>query len=428
MKKPMSVLAGDLREKLVKRFAARRETGEVTSAPSPSAASPDIDQFCRFDAFPAYRQIVSSLQSSQPALAPGQGEGDFASYDYLGLASDPRVREAAKQAVDQYGSSVSASRLVAGERPLLRELEAALAEIYAVDDALVFVSRYAGNETTIGHLFGPRDLVVHDQFCHLSVLEGVRLAGATRRAFPHNDLPALEKLLAGVRGDYERVLIVADGLSPVAGDICDLPGLVALKRRYRTFLMIDDAHALGVLGEGGRGSREHWALAGDDVDFWSGSLGHALAGAGGYIAGSRALIDLLKYSAPGFVYSVGLAPAMAAAAREALRILGSEPARPALLRQNARQFLAGVHAQGFATGACAGQAVIPLILGDSGTVLAFAEHLAGQGIQALPLVSPAVDECQARLVFCIHHGHGAESLERALAALGSARLRVGVKP
>ena len=428
MNKPMSVLAGDVRDRLVKRFAARRETGEVPSAPSQPAASPDIDQFCRFDAFPAYRQISSSLKSSRPVLAPGQGEGDFASYDYLGLAADPRVREAAKQAVDHYGSSVSASRLVAGERPLLRELEAALAEVYAVDDALVFVSRYAGNETTIGHLFGPRDLVVHDQFCHLSVLEGARLAGATRRVFPHNDLPALEALLAGTRGDYERVLIVADGLSPVAGDICDLPGLIALKRRYRTFLMVDDAHALGVLGDRGFGSREHWALAGDEVDLWSGSLAHALAGAGGYIAGSRALIDLLKYSAPGFVYSVGLAPALAAAARESLRILSSEPARPGLLRQNARQFLAGVHAQGFATGACAGQAVVPLILGDSRMVLAFSEHLASRGIRALPLVSPAVDECQARLIFCIHHGHGVALLERALEALASARQRAGEKP
>jgi len=420
MKKPESTLAGDVREKLVKRFAARRDASAAPSVQSLSAALPDIDRFCRFDAFPAYRQISSSQRGScRSAFEPGQG--DFVSHDYLSLAGDERVRQAAKTAVDQYGSSVSASRLVAGERPLLRELEQALAEIYTAEDALVFVDRYAGNETTIGHLFGPQDLVIHDQFCHLSVQEGARLAGATRRAFPHNDLRALEKLLAGTRGDYERVLIVADGLSPVEGDICDLPGLIALKQRYRTFLMLDEAHALGVLGEHGHGSHEHWALAGDDVDLWSGSLEHALAGAGGYIAGSKALIDLLKYSAPGFVYSVGLAPAMAAAAREALRILAVEPMLPVQLRQNSSQFLAGLRALGFSTGACVGQAVVPVILGDSHAVIAFSSYLERQRVHALPLVWPAVEECQARLVFCIHHGHGADAVQQVIEALGNAR-------
>ena len=195
------------------------------------------------------------------------------------------------------------------------------------------------NVTVLGHL-GPRDLIVHDALIHNSVLAGAMLSGARRLPFAHNDLAELDRLLAEHRADYERAIIIVEGVYSMDGDIPNLPRLIELKRRYKTLLMVDEAHSIGVLGARGRGISEHFlGIASTDVDIWMGTLSKTLASCGGYIAGGREFIEYLKYTAPGFVYSVGLSPADSAAALAALRVLELEPERVTRLRARAASFL-----------------------------------------------------------------------------------------
>jgi 8-amino-7-oxononanoate synthase len=404
-----------------------RLTGGTARAPLPAAApdpAADIpDDVVRFDKFPGYEKLLlPQLAARQLGIAnpffrshdgvagattriEGRDLVNFANYNYLGFAGDPRVDRAAKDAIDRYGTSASASRLVAGERPVHRDLETALAAVYGVEAALVFVSGHATNVTTIGTLFGPRDLILHDALIHNSTLEGIRLSGATRRAFPHNDCAALDTLLAQSRGRFERVLICVEGLYSMDGDIPDLARLVDIKRRHKAFLMVDDAHALGVLGATGRGLHEEAGVPGDAVDIWMGTLSKTLAAAGGYIAGPAALIEQLRYGAGGFVYSVGLAPPLAAAAAAALALLRAEPERVARLRANAALFLETARAAGLDTGRAQGFAVVPVIAGSSLKAVRWANALFAAGIHVQPIIHPAVEERAARLRFFLTSAH-----------------------
>ena len=237
------------------------------------------------------------------------------------------------------------------------------------------------------------------------VLEGIKLSGATRRSFPHNDLKALEALLASLRSQYRRVLIVAEGLYSMDGDLPDLPVLVDIKQRYGALLMVDEAHALGVLGPTGRGSAEYHRLSGNDVDIWMGTLSKTLAGCGGYIAASRDVVDILKSSAPGFVYSVGIAPPLAAASLAALRIMLREPERGALFLDLARK-------AGLNIGNAQGYAVIPIILGSSRKAITLSNQLFAEGINVQPIIHPAVEEKAARLRFFVSALHSACDIEQ----------------
>ncbi|MBN9402328.1 MAG: aminotransferase class I/II-fold pyridoxal phosphate-dependent enzyme, partial [Burkholderiales bacterium] len=300
---------------------------------------------------------------------------------------------------------VSASRLVAGERPVQRDLEQALAQVYGTEDCVVFVSGHATNVSAIGHLFGPKDLVVHDSLIHNSVLMGIQLSGAARRAFPHNDVGALDRLLADLRGQFERVLIVVEGIYSMDGDMPDLRALIDLKRRHHAFLMVDEAHALGVLGEKGYGLHEHFGIEGRDVDIWMGTLSKTLSGCGGYIAGERALVEQLKYAAPGFVYSVGIAPPLAAASLAALALMRAEPERVARLKQRGQFFLRQARAAGLDTGLSQGYSVIPVILGSSLKAVRLSNQLFEHGVNVQPIIHPAVEEKAARLRFFLSSEH-----------------------
>ncbi len=326
------------------------------------------EAFTRFDRHPSYEKMLASKVAADrfgvanPFFRMHEGVADatthiggreyvnFSSYNYLGLSGHPAINNAAKEAIDLYGTSASASRLVAGERPIQRELEETIANIYDADDCIVFVSGHATNVSTIGYLFGAKDLVIRDSLIHNSVLEGIKLSGATHRSFPHNDYQALENILAEIRNQFERVLVVVEGLYSMDGDIPNLPALIDIKNRYKAFLMVDEAHSLGVLGDSGKGIHEHFGVSGADVDIWMGTLSKTLAGCGGYIAGERALVEHLKYAAPGFVYSVGIAPPLAAASLEALRVIKREPERVAQLRARSLQFLELMQSLGVNTG------------------------------------------------------------------------------
>ncbi|MER5761911.1 aminotransferase class I/II-fold pyridoxal phosphate-dependent enzyme [Streptomyces sp. NPDC002082] len=343
----------------------------------------------------------------------------FSSYNYLGMATDPKVKAAAQEAVERYGTSVSASRLLSGSRPLHLELEAELADRLGCESALTLANGHATNVTVIGHLVGPGDLVLHDSLAHDSILQGCKLSGATRRPFPHNDAAALDSVLGQVRDQYRRVLIVIEGVYSMDGDIADLPALVEVKRRHGALLMIDEAHSIGTIGTTGRGIGEYHDIERSDVDLWSGTLSKALASCGGYVAGSRAAVEYLRYTVPGFVYSAGMTPADTAASLAALRLLRSEPERVTRLAFNASLFVRLAREAGIDVGDSHDTPVVPCIVGDSLKTLKLAEALFRQGISVNPILYPAVPEEMARLRFFVTCDHTPDQIRQAVTALES---------
>jgi 8-amino-7-oxononanoate synthase len=422
-----SSLGMKAKQQLIERFLNKKVGAGDTAPTLPASRAAHRlnvpEAFTRFDRHPGYEKMLvpkaaaDRLGLRNPFFIAHDGVAgavtringreclNFSSYNYLGLAGHPAVNKAAKDAIDRYGTSASASRLVAGERPIQRELEEALADLYAVEDCVVFVSGHATNVSTIGYLFGPKDLVIHDALIHNSVLEGIKLAGSTRRSFPHNDTQALDAILAEIRGQFERVLIAVEGHYSMDGDIPDLPALIDIKRRYGCFLMVDEAHALGVIGPTGKGSHEHFGVTGKDVDIWMGTLSKTLAGCGGYIAGERSLIEHLKYAAPGFVYSVGISPPLAAASLAALKIMYNESERVARLQENARMLLRLARESGLNTGTAQGFAILPVITGSSLKAAKLSNRLFDSAINVQPILHPAVEEKAARLRFFISTMH-----------------------
>jgi 8-amino-7-oxononanoate synthase len=342
---------------------------------------------------------------------------NFSSYNYLGMSGHPAVAEAASDAVRRWGSSCSASRLLSGEKPVHRELELELARLLGTEDALALVSGHATNVTVIGHLLGDSDLVIHDSLAHDSIMQGCKLSGATRRPFPHNDHAALDKLLTNIRHQYRRVLIIIEGVYSQDGDIPDLPAFIEVKRKHQALLMIDEAHSIGVLGKTGDGIGEHFGVDRADVELWSGTMSKALAGCGGYIAGSRELIEFLKYTTPGFIYSVGMPPPTAAASLAAIRAMRNEPDHLRRLHELSALFLTLAREAGLDTGDSQGTPVIPCIVGSSITALKLSNALLRRGVNANPILYPAVPEDKARLRFFVTACHSDEQIRYAAKVL-----------
>jgi 8-amino-7-oxononanoate synthase len=341
----------------------------------------------------------------------GRALTNFCAYDYIGMAHDTTVTAATKDAIDRYGTGAGASRLVSGEKQIHRDLEQALAAFIGTPAAIVFVSGHATNVTTIGHLMGPGDLIVHDVLAHNSILQGARLSGATCRGFAHNDWRALDVLLTGIRHSYRRVLIAIEGVYSMDGDYPDLARFVDIKETHHAMLYVDEAHSLGTMGKTGRGLAEHAAMAPSGVDVWMGTLSKSLASCGGYIAGSAELIEYLKYTAPGFVYSVGISPPNAATALAALTVLRREPQRVERLRELSSLFLRLARERGLNTGVAQGTPVIPIIVGNSVRCLLLSRALSRRGINVQPIIHPAVPEHATRLRVFITINH-TESLVR----------------
>ncbi len=451
-RKVLHGLAAPLKERLIQDALQRRlrkvEQEHASPAPLHGSSSAALrvdsipDSWCRFDLHPDYQQLrilnegAEKLGVGNPffrvhdglagatTVIDGHTFANFSSYNYLGLGGHPEVNAAARAAIDRYGTSASASRLVSGERPIHGELERALADVHGVDDCVVFVSGHATNVSTIGHLFGPKDLIVHDALIHNSALLGSELSGARRIPFAHNDWEALDQLLTQCRLQYERVLIVVEGLYSMDGDVPDLPRFVDIKRRHRAFLMVDEAHSFGILGSRGLGIQEHFGLQGSDVDIWMGTLSKTLASCGGYVAGESALVEHLKCAAPGFVYSVGMPPPAAAAALAALRVLQAEPQRPKTLRARGRQFLDMAREFGLDTGLSIGLSVIPAITHSSLKAARLSEALFRRKINVQPIVYPAVQERGARLRFFISSEHTEAQIQTTVEALAEEMRRL----
>lgn len=442
MTAPQSTAAMSLEEK---REMARRllRRGTPASAPAAPPPAPDTDRLTTLPALldlEARQAELARLGIADPyfhghetvsadtVVVDRRSLINFAGYNYLGLSGHREVSAAARAAIDRHGTSASASRIATGEIPLHRRLERAVADLYGTEDAIAFVGGYVTNVTVLGHLFGPRDLIVHDSLIHNSALAGAQLSGAHRLAFPHNDLDALDRLLAAHRNRHERVVIVVEGVYSMDGDRADLAALVALKRRHRALLMVDEAHALGVIGARGYGSGELAGIAGGDVDLWMGTFSKSLAACGGFIAAEARLVNYLKYTAPGFVYSVGLSPPDTAAALAALEILQREPERVARLQARSRLFLDRARAAGLDTGASDGTAVVPVIIGQSMKALKVAARLHDAGINVQPILYPAVEEATARLRFFISSLHSEAQITDTVDRIAEALAAEGGRP
>ncbi|WP_286901904.1 aminotransferase class I/II-fold pyridoxal phosphate-dependent enzyme [Vreelandella sedimenti] len=435
----MTAKRSELKQQLLEQARRRTTPRAASTAPSSNGQGGEQrtvpERFTRFDAQPGYQQIAMMRQAADQlglvdpffkvhegtagatSVINGQTCINFASYNYLGFSGDPRINQAACDAVARYGTSVSASRVVSGERPIHQELEQALATAYDVEDAVVFVSGHATNVSTLGHLLGPKDLVLHDEYIHNSSLVGAQLSGAKRMSFSHNDPAALEALLARHRHQFERVLVVIEGLYSMDGDIPELPRFIELKQRYQAWLMVDEAHSFGVMGDTGLGLREYFDIDPRDVDIWMGTMSKAMAGCGGYIAGSKPLVETLRYLAPGFLYSVGMPAQVAAPSLAALQLMQQEPERVQRLHAISRYFLEQATARGLDTGKSIGAAVVPIIIGSSAAAARLSNGLLEQQINVQPILYPAVPEKSARLRFFLSCDHTHAHIDQTLDAL-----------
>ena len=431
-------LSGAAKEKLIQKMLEKRQNAEadVQQPMKRSIRQKAIpESWYRFDQHPDYQQIflhkaagrelnipnpffrVQTSVANNLCVIDGKEYINFASYNYLNLNGHPQVNAAAKAAIDQYGTSVSASRLVSGERLIHQQLEQELARVHQTEDCVVFVSGHATNVNTIGYLFGANDLILYDALSHNSIVQGALLSGAHRKPFPHNDWEAVDEILTKQRRDYQRVLIVVEGIYSMDGDFPDLPEFIKIKQRHKAFLMVDEAHSLGVLGEKGDGIASHFGVNPKDIDICMGTLSKTLASAGGYVAGEKALVELLRTYAPGFLYSVGIPPASAAAALAALQLLQSEPERVTALRKNSVLFLQKAKEKGINTGLSQGYSVIPVIVGGSIKSGRLADFMFKRGVNVQPIFYPAVEEKAARLRFFISSAHTEEQIVKTIEIL-----------
>lgn len=353
---------------------------------------------------------------------------NFSSFNYLGMSGDPGISQAAKDAIDRFGTSVSASRLVSGEKTIHRELEREICDFLDAEDVIVYLGGHTANETTLGHLFGPGDLILHDELAHNSIIQGSILSSALRRPFPHNDWQALDKLLTQMRRKYKRVLIAIEGVYSMDGDVADVPRFLELKRRHKVFLYVDEAHSLGTMGATGRGITEHFGIKATDIDILMGTLSKATGSCGGFIAGTKELITYLKYTAPGFVFSVGMPPSNAAAALAAFRLLRAEPQRVARCRASAQLFLELAKQAGLNTGTSGGTPVVPIITGNSPQAMLLSLRMFERGVNVQPIVHPAVEESAARLRFFITSAHNEEQIRTTVAILAEEARKLGIVP
>jgi len=348
---------------------------------------------------------------------------NFSSNDYLGLAEEPALREAAKKAIDEFGVGAGSSRLICGTFPPHVLLEKTLADFKGTRAALAFSSGYATAVGTMGALIGRNDIVILDKLCHASLIDGARLSGATARVFPHNHMGKLESHAKWAReqGDESRILIVTESVFSMDGDRAPLGDIVEIKNRYGALLLVDEAHAVGVIGKNGHGLAERLGIAGK-VDVQMGTLSKALGASGGYVCASQAIIDLLVNKARSFIYSTAPIPAVAAAATAAVDFLLSEegPKRIQKLRDNLSQFAAEVPGE-FLIAPVPQSAIIPIVIGSEDTALAASQWLLESGFFVSAIRYPTVAKGAARLRITLSASHTAAQITSLCKALGNLR-------
>lgn len=358
-------------------------------------------------------RVIESAQAGR-VIYDGRGVIMLSSNNYLGLAAHPCVKQAAVKATARYGVGSGASRLVAGNLEPIRQLEANLARLKGTEAALVFGSGYLANLGTITALMGSGDTIFSDELNHASLIDGCRLAKADLRIYRHCDVEHLKVLLEDSAGAGRR-LIVTDSIFSMDGDFAPLREIVELAHRYEAAIMIDEAHAVGVIGPDGAGLAGELGLQ-NQIDVQMGTLSKALGSYGAYVAGSRMLIDFLVNRARSFIYTTGLPPPVAAAADAAIEIMRAEPERKQRLWNNASYLRERLNAAGFSFG-CTQSPILPLIVGESEAAVGMAKGLFERGVYAIAIRPPTVPAGTARLRLTPIADHTRVDLDEAIDAI-----------
>lgn len=333
----------------------------------------------------------------------------FCSNDYLGLAGHPRIKRAAQEAIERYGWGAGASRLVSGNTTIHEALEVELAHFKGTEAALVFPSGYMANVGAVTALVGKGDIVIGDRLNHASLIDGCKLSGADFRVYAHKDVEGLEGVLRR-SSQYGKRLVVTDGVFSMDGDLSPLPNIVELAKKYKAMLMVDDAHGTGVLGKKGKGTLEHYGLEGG-VDVQMGTLSKALGGIGGFVAGSKTLIEYLKNRSRPFIYTTALPVAACAAAREALKVIEDEPSRREALWRNVRCLKEGLNVPGVES------PIFPIVIGDAKEAVALSGFLFEKGLWVTAIRPPTIPEGTSRLRVTVTSEHTLEHIKTLLQAL-----------
>jgi glycine C-acetyltransferase len=367
-------------------------------------------------------RVIAGPQGAEITLTNGQRVLNFCANNYLGLSSHPRVIAAAHKALDSHGYGMSSVRFICGTQDLHKQLEAAIARFLRVDDAILYAACFDANGGVFEPLLGEEDAIVSDELNHASIIDGCRLARAETFVYRHGDV---DHLSWGLRKAGERAaLIVTDGVFSMDGDVAPLADLAALAQRHGCRLMVDEAHATGALGPGGRGSVAAAGLSGE-VDVVIGTLGKALGSYGAYACANRETIDYLLNTARSFVFSTAPPPPAAAAAMAALEVLESQPERVDKLAANAATLRRSLAAEGLAVGSSDTQ-IVPIEAGEAAPTMALCERILEQGVFAQGIRPPTVPEGSSRLRFTVMSTHRREELERAAKIVGAAARELGI--
>jgi 8-amino-7-oxononanoate synthase len=345
----------------------------------------------------------------------GKPAVDFSSNDYLGLAGDPRLADAAMAMLQKAGTGATAARLISGNHPVHTTLEQELARFKGTEATLLFGSGYTANLGTIPALVGRRDVIYADALNHASLIDAARLSRAEVRIFPHRQIAALRQMLADDMGQFRRKLIVVDGAFSMDGDLFPLNELVPLAREFGAWTYVDDAHGTAVLGQNGRGSAEHFGVEGE-IDVIMGTLSKALGTSGAFVAGSATLIEFLLHRARSFVFTTASPPALAAATLQALRIVRDEPWLRDRLRDNARRLRCGFTAMGWTIEGGDDGYIIPVMIGDSDSVMRIGTALRSAGYLVGAVRPPTVPMGTSRLRVTVSAAHTPEQIDGLLRA------------
>ena len=354
---------------------------------------------------------------------------NLASNNYLGLTTHPKLREAALEATRKYGVGSGAVRTIAGTMKIHMELEEKIAAFKNVEACVVFQSGFAANAGTVSAVLGKEDFIISDQLNHASIIDGARLSRAKILVFNHKDLAHAEEQLASIKDQPGRKLLITDGVFSMDGDIGPLPGLCDLAEKYGAIMMVDDAHASGVLGRAGRGTIDHFSVHGR-VDIQVGTLSKAIGALGGYVCGTRDLIDFLYHRARPFLFSTSHPPSVAATCIAAFDVLQDEPERIEDLWENTRFWKKELAMLGFDIGGKTTPAsetpITPIIIGDGARTMEFSRELFREGVLGTGIAFPTVPEGKARVRTIMTATHTEEELEQALAALKKVGKKMGI--
>lgn len=369
-------------------------------------------------------KIAEGLPTPDKIIIDQRPMINLCSNNYLGLAGHPEIKKAAAEAIMRWGCSATASRLMAGNTELHQKLETKISEFKETEAALVYPSGYMANLGIITALVGPDDIVYSDRLNHASIIDGIILSRADLRRYRHNDLEHLEVLLKKTEDHRGRKMIVTDTIFSMDGDVALLPEIISLARKYDCLVMVDEAHATGVLGVKGRGAVEYFGLEGK-IDVQMGTLSKALGAQGGYVAGSKQLIDFLVNKSRAFIYTTGLSPAMAGAALKALEIIKQDTSLKDKLWQNVSYFRQKIVEAGFDIGQSQTQ-IIPIMVGNSEKAVEFSQLLCEEGIFTRAVRPPTVPEGQARIRISITASHTESDLEKVVQVFTKVSQKLGL--